>query len=64
VHALIFGFLQEGVDPAVVALHAAEAVEVPDHAGHHSWDAYQVGWRGRRRGREGGRRGSKCCMSI
>mmetsp|Transcript_34096 Transcript_34096/g.88482 ORF Transcript_34096/g.88482 Transcript_34096/m.88482 type:complete len:306 (-) Transcript_34096:283-1200(-) len=35
VHALVLRLLQQGVDPAVVALHPAQAVHVAEHAGHH-----------------------------
>jgi len=27
------------VDPALVAAHEAQGVQVADHAGHHAWDA-------------------------
>jgi hypothetical protein len=37
VHALVFGFLKQCVDPPVVTSHEAQGVQVPDHATHHAW---------------------------
>lgn len=36
VHALVEALLEERLDPAVVALHAAQAAEVAEHAGDHA----------------------------
>lgn len=38
-HAFVVALLEEGFDPAVVSLHASEAVEVTQHTAHHSWHA-------------------------
>ena len=35
VHAFVVGFLKQGLDPAVIALHAAHAVQVAEHACDH-----------------------------
>lgn len=38
-HAFVVALLEEGFNPAVVSLHSSEAVEVTQHAAHHSWHA-------------------------
>ncbi|KXH63971.1 hypothetical protein CNYM01_13806 [Colletotrichum nymphaeae SA-01] len=40
VHALVEALLEERLDPAVVALHAAQAAEVAEHAGDHARDCF------------------------
>ena len=37
-HALVVRFLQEGLDPALVARAAAEGAEVPMYGGDHAGD--------------------------
>mmetsp|Transcript_81951 Transcript_81951/g.171496 ORF Transcript_81951/g.171496 Transcript_81951/m.171496 type:complete len:234 (+) Transcript_81951:371-1072(+) len=39
VHALVLGLREQGMDPAVVAAHEAQGVQMSAHAGHHAWDA-------------------------
>ena len=40
VHALILSLLQQRVDPAMVALEAAQGSQVPQHGPHHAWHAW------------------------
>lgn len=39
VHALVVRLFEQRLDPAVVALHPAQRVQVAEHAGHHAGDA-------------------------
>mmetsp|Transcript_46065 Transcript_46065/g.74223 ORF Transcript_46065/g.74223 Transcript_46065/m.74223 type:complete len:247 (+) Transcript_46065:268-1008(+) len=39
VHALVLSFLQERVDPTVIASHVAQRRQVPQHATRHAWYA-------------------------
>ena len=38
VHPFVFGFFQKGMDPAVITLHPAKGVKMPDHGGGKSGD--------------------------
>jgi uncharacterized protein (DUF2267 family) len=38
-HSFVVAFFQERLNPAIVALHAAETSQVAQHAAHHAWNS-------------------------
>jgi uncharacterized protein (DUF2267 family) len=38
-HSFVVAFFQERLNPAIVALHAAETPQVAKHAAHHAWNS-------------------------